>query len=51
LDLESVDHNSSKLVQAMASFGASDPGTSTPSPTQTTNDPGMQQMLAAHGQA
>jgi hypothetical protein len=51
LDLESVDHNSSKLVQAMASFNASNPGTSTPSPAQTTNDSGQQQMLAAHGQA
>ena len=48
LDLESVDH---KLVQAMASFDASNPGTSTPSPTQTTNDSGMQQIVAAHGQA
>jgi hypothetical protein len=51
LDLESVDHNSSKLVQAMASFDASNPGTSTPSPTQTTNDSGIQQIVAAHGQA
>jgi len=52
LDLVSVtsDPGNSKLVQAMASFNPSAPGTSTPSSTQTANDPSLHQVLAAHGQ-
>jgi hypothetical protein len=45
------DPNASQLVQAMASFGASDAGSSSPSSTQTANDQSMHQVLAAHGQA
>ena len=52
LDLVSVtsDPGNSKLVQAMASFNPSATATSTPSPTQTANDPSLHQVLAAHGQ-
>jgi hypothetical protein len=51
LNTITTDPSTSQLVQAMASFNPSVSGASTPSPTQTTNDQSLQQMLAANGQA